>query len=147
MPSGLAFWTLLVAVAVFAAWLTVRALRWRARRRGRYFQRRGERAERRAEKLLRQHGYAISARQPPASAHIRVDGVRRDIGVVGDLLVTRDDHTFLVEVKTGGRRSPYSDTTRRQLLEYALVFDVDGLLLVDAQKGEIMEISFDYFDR
>ena len=32
--------------------------------------------------------------------------------------------------------------TRRQLLEYAAVFDVDGVLLVDAEGGRIHRVEF-----
>lgn len=125
-------------------WLTLRFGRWRARRRGRYFQRRGVQAERKAERLLTRLGYRVVSRQPSAQAHVIVDGSRREITVTGDLLVDRGGRRWLVEVKTGGRRSPYSDTTRRQLLEYALVYRVDGLLLVDVPGGAVMEIAFDY---
>lgn len=59
----------------------------------------------------------------------------------------RDRQRFVVEVKSGARRSATSDTTRRQLLEYALVYpDLDGLLLIDAREGRIQEIAFDWFE-
>ena len=64
------------------------------------------------------------------------------IGILrGDLLVRRSGETFLVEVKTGEREpSLRSSATRRQLLEYAHAFDVDGLLLVDATTGAVHEV-------
>ena len=44
----------------------------------------------------------------------------------------------MAEVKTG-TYAPRLETaaTRRQLLEYGVAFDVDGVLLVDADVGEI----------
>jgi hypothetical protein len=35
-----------------------------------------------------------------------------------------------------------SAATRRQLLEYRLAFDVDGVLLVDVETGEVSEVEF-----
>ncbi|HBQ18452.1 MAG TPA: hypothetical protein DEF51_47435 [Myxococcales bacterium] len=44
-------------------------------------------------------------------------------------------------MKTGEREpSLRSSATRRQLLEYAHAFDVDGLVLVDATTGAVHEV-------
>jgi hypothetical protein len=50
---------------------------------------------------------------------------------------------YIAEVKTG-RAAVRLDTaaTRRQLLEYRVAFDVDGVLLVDAEAGEIRLVEF-----
>jgi hypothetical protein len=50
---------------------------------------------------------------------------------------------MVAEVKTGTQapRFEHADT-RRQLLEYQLAFEVDSVLLVDVEAGEVREVSF-----
>jgi hypothetical protein len=54
----------------------------------------------------------------------------------------------VVEVKTGAL-APKIETsaTRRQMLEYRVAFDVDGVLLVDAESGTVHEVTFPTLDR
>ena len=49
----------------------------------------------------------------------------------------------MAEVKTG-RLAPRLETsaTRRQLLEYRVAFDVDGVLLVDVDAGRVHSLEF-----
>jgi len=51
-------------------------------------------------------------------------------------------------VKTGAH-APRIETsaTRRQILEYRVAFDVDGVVLVDAEAGSVHEITFPALDR
>jgi hypothetical protein len=49
----------------------------------------------------------------------------------------------VAEVKSGVDSTKVtSRSTRRQLLEYLLAFDVEGVLLVDMQRHAIHEVSF-----
>ncbi len=50
---------------------------------------------------------------------------------------------LVAEVKTG-ERAPSLTTaaTRRQLLEYAVAYGADGVLLVDPEAGAIREVDF-----
>lgn len=61
-------------------------------------------------------------------------------------MLVRDRWRFIAEVKTG-RIAPSLayGATRRQLLEYAAAFDVDGVLLVDADRGTITHVEVDVF--
>lgn len=131
-----------------SALVTLRLRRWWERVSGRRRQAAGVGMERVAARLLTAAGYHIEATQPPATAHVIVDGERRDIGVRADFLVRgpgRAHDRWAVEVKSSGRaRSPTADTTRRQLLEYALAYELDGVLLVDTTRGRILRIGFDY---
>jgi hypothetical protein len=127
-----------------AVHLTLRALgrglrRWRARRR----QARAMRGERHAERLLDRLGYAICARQVPTSWAVTCDGEVHEVPLRADLLVERDGKRYVAEVKTG-RVAPRlaTATTRRQLLEYRVAYDVDGILLVDAEAGRVMHVDF-----
>ena len=71
------------------------------------------------------------------------DGAAQTVDVRADLIVTRGGRRFVAEVKTG-ELAPRLATvaTRRQLLEYAHAFDVDGVLLVDPEAGRVAEVTF-----
>lgn len=101
------------------------------------------RGEARAEKLLRRRGYAIAGRQVEARMTFLVDGSRCAADLRADLLVRRKGRRYVAEVKTG-REAPHlrNHATRRQLLEYFVAFDVDGILLVDAEQDVIHEVVF-----
>lgn len=111
--------------------------RWRLAR----LRKRARRGERDAEALLGRLGYRIVDRQAGATLVYEVDGEPREASVRADLLVTRRGRRYVAEVKTGREAPrPTNVATRRQLLEYAHAFDVDGLLLVDAERGEVHEV-------
>jgi hypothetical protein len=77
-----------------------------------------------------------------------VDGEIREYVVRADALVKRKRRTCVAEFKGGaGSSSVTNRATRRQLLEYAVLFDVDGVLLVDADTGHIHEVEFPALER
>lgn len=128
--------------AVLAAWLTARTLRWRVRTRGRRAQARGARLEVEAADALRAAGFQVLARHPEAGYLLEVDGEVLEVELQVDYLARRDGRTFAVEVKTGGSARPRQAGTRRQLLEYALFYPVDGVLLFDGDRGHIQTVRF-----
>lgn len=133
-------------VAVAAIVLLLLALWWRAAtatRRGNM--RRGRiarRAEQAAERLLARRGYTVVDRQVTGGFPLRIDGVDVDVTCRADLIVRRRRRHWVAEVKTGGVADATVPATRRQLLEYRLAFDVDGVLLVDMVEGVIHEVAF-----
>jgi hypothetical protein len=100
--------------------------------------------EARAERILRDVGFDILARQATQTWNVRVDGVAVAIDLRADYIVMREGRRFVAEVKTG-RAAPRIDSaaTRRQLLEYRCAFDVDGVLLVDAEESIVHAIEFE----
>ncbi len=99
--------------------------------------------ERDAEVLLEDAGYQIVDRQVRRRFSFAVDGAATEVEVRADLLVKRRGRTLVAEVKTGSTApDPTYPPTRRQLLEYSLVFGADEVLLVDVPAGEIHVISF-----
>jgi hypothetical protein len=106
-------------------------------------QQRALRGERAAERLLQSRGYAVEDAQVTHSYVLRCDGEPHSVQVRGDYLVCRGGRRYLAEVKTGTDAPRLtSAATRRQLLEYAHAYDVDGVLLVDMSAGEIRHIAF-----
>lgn len=135
---------ILLAAMAFAAWLAL----WIRRQSAAYALKRratrGREGESRAEKLLERQGYAVLDAQVTRETSLRVNGELRTVKVRADLLVEKGGETFVVEVKTGSvAPDPASAATRRQLLEYHHVFEVDGLLLADMERNEVFTIEFD----
>ncbi|MBT8492259.1 MAG: hypothetical protein KJO07_04295 [Deltaproteobacteria bacterium] len=138
--SSLVVGALLMLLAL-AAILAVRARyrSWRAVRRAR----RASRGERRAEKLLRNRGFRIEARQKTLRWAISVDGQPHYCQLRADLLVEKSGRRFVAEVKTGALAPrPSNVSTRRQLLEYLIAYRVDGVLLVAPERRQVVELGF-----
>ncbi len=139
-------WTLVLLL--LAALCLILAIAWRSAksapaRANRARQRHAKRGEARAEQLLRARGFDVVDRQVAGAWTLRVDGEPVHAAVRADLLVRRRGRTYVAEVKTGRRvTDPRFPATRRQLLEYALVFQPDGVLLVDVDAGLIRQVDF-----
>lgn len=99
-------------------------------------------AEQVAERWLRAQGYEILARQLPGQGTLGVNGTGYPFDIRADLLVQMGQERVLVEVKTGDAADPFHPTTRRQLREYAAVFDVSALYLFDASRQALHRIEF-----
>jgi len=137
---------LLTAAAVLGLLAQTLVLAWRRwLRRGRMKLRmdRGRRGEERAAAWLEEQGYAILGAQVEARHEVRVDDRAVHVTLRVDYLVERAGARFVAEVKTGVL-APKVETraTRRQLLEYRVAFDVDGVLLVDGETGRVHAITF-----
>ncbi len=137
-----------IALALALGLLALLFLRWLWRRAAARFtawnrMRRSLRGERKAEKLLKRHGFSILDRQVPCTYAVLVDDEPVNIELRADLLVQNDEGIFVAEVKTG-RSAPRirNAATRRQLLEYAVAYDAIGVLLVDMEIGEFSVVRF-----
>ena len=131
---------LLVALvqAIFHAWV-------RGARRRRILGRvtRAGVGEARAAEQLASLGFEILGAQVATEYPVTVDGEETLVSVRADYVVSRDDARYVVEVKTGSVAPRIATSaTRRQLLEYRVAFDVDGVLLLDAEAGRLHEVTF-----
>ena len=138
----------LTVLAVLLLAMLVVGLLWsflqtRARkRRARSAADRGRAAERDAPAALERRGYRVLGRHPEGRLDWELDGEVLTARVEADLLVSRDGRRYVVEVKTGRGTRPTRRETRRQLLEYALAYDVDGVLLLDADADRLYDVAF-----
>lgn len=131
---------LLVAVGIVLGLVLARFLRGAQSRARNRVAGEGEAA---AEAILARAGYRVVERQAVAEWSMLVDGVEIPVEIRVDLLVTRRGRRYVAEVKTGERApDPRHPPTRRQLLEYALVFDAREVLLVDVPAGDVRAIAF-----
>jgi hypothetical protein len=133
---------ILAVLLVIARWGWWRA-RTRLSRASRGRNRRAQRAETDAERLLESLGFAILDRQLSRFWSLEVDGEPREVMSRADLLVERDRRHYVADVKSGALApDPGRPATRRQLLEYLLAFDVDGALVVDMERRRVLSVSF-----
>jgi len=143
----LALTALAVAVALVQAVASLFG-RWARRRRASVRMSRAVAGEERAPSLLVSRGFTVIGAQVVVEHAVRVDDRVVAVPLRADYLATRDGARYVVEVKTGAH-APRIETsaTRRQVLEYRIAFDVDGVVLVDAEAGSVHEITFPALDR
>lgn len=99
--------------------------------------------EQSAEDLLKKEGFTIEISQKGFKLPMWVNGQAMQYLVRPDAFASKEGKRYLVEIKTGlVAIDPKHSATRRQLLEYFHGFAVDGVLLVDAELGEIHNVYF-----
>lgn len=136
---------LLLLASMLAGGLLYRCLficcrNWRMHRRFK----KGAAAEKNAVKFLRHRGYKIIAAQLEETITVYVDGEPQKSKVRADFLVRKGWKKYIVEVKSGQQGTVRLPNVRRQLLEYKLVYQPDGILLLDMEHRNLQEIRFAY---
>lgn len=140
-----------IAVALLAFGLLIALIGWwrAARRVGRENRTRQARAsagERDADALLAARGYTVLDAQVTVRFPMTLDGEEVWVHNRCDRVVRKGDRVLVADVKTGDRaRDPTHPATRRQLLEYALSHEADGVLLVDMDAERVVEVGFPWF--
>lgn len=146
LPSGLSPWLLLLGALLLLAigfHVGLRLARGILRYRVARTRRTGRKGRARALALLRRAGWQVLEEEATAPGWLLLDGERREYVVRADALVRKRRRVCVAEFKGGAASSTVTHRdTRRQLLEYAHLFDVDGVLLVDADAGRIHEVTF-----
>lgn len=105
--------------------------------------RRARRKEAEAAKILERYGFTVLASQVEGSYALFCDGAPHEVSLRADYLVEKRGKLFIAEAKSGAQAPDVlSRGTRRQLLEYSLAYDVDGVLLVDTEEEAITQVSF-----
>lgn len=118
-------------------------LRQKKRYERRQVSRRAQQGEAEAEKILLREGYTILEAQVRRPVVMTVDGERVESYIKADYLVAKNGRDYLVEVKTGKQANVRLPQVRRQLFEYQNIFHTDGILFIDMNKYDMMEVSFD----
>jgi hypothetical protein len=141
IPASQLAFSLALAVLLLVMALASRSwyLRWRLRRRWSH----ARKVERQAAWLLEDSGYTVLGQQVETSYTVLVDGTPSEVPLRADYLVSRAGRQFVAEVKSG-QVAPRLDSaaTRRQLLEYMVAFQADGMLLVDGEQRQVHEVTF-----
>lgn len=130
-------------IGIIAGGLLMRVLwqRWQRHKR-RQISRRAQIGETEAETLLRRHGYTILDAQVRKPVTMTIDGEMYESFIKADYVVEKGSRRYLVEVKTGKQANVRLPNVRRQLFEYQNIFHTDGILFIDMNKYDMMEVSF-----
>jgi hypothetical protein len=98
-------------------------------------------------RLTRQREIARANQEATQREEARRIAAHVTFGLRADYLVAREGRRY-VAVKTGRLAPRLSHApTRRQLLEYGAAFDVQGVLLVDADAESVTHVEWDVFAR
>ena len=132
----------LIIFIIFLLWLG-----WRIRKAWRnllfyFIKRRGKKGEYLAFRLLEKAGYEIIKEQNNLKGKLIIDDKVLEYTVKPDFLVKKNDIFYLAEVKTGDASNIKNISTRRQLLEYSFLMDLNTVILVDIQEKKIKEVDF-----
>jgi len=129
-----------VVAGLLIAWLIHRAVVWCRAWWYRWLGRRGEAS---AVSLLKAAGYTILDEQLRLPCNYLVDGDVITYSVRVDFLVEKAGRRYVAEAKNGPSASdPRTSATRRQLLEYAVVYGAYGVLLVDVPGRRVRIVEF-----
>lgn len=133
---GSSIGTAIVAIQVFLFW---------QRRRFRKIIFHARQMERKSAQFLERQGYRVVGEQVEKYAAIEIDGRKIPYTVRADYLLKKRGKTYIAEVKTGNQAvSCLQPHTRRQLLEYYLVYQPQAVLFVDGEEGKIEKVVFPY---
>jgi len=107
--------------------------------------RKGEAA---AIRFLEERGFTVVGMQERMTVVTWVDKTPHYNNLKVDFIVKKRGKTYIAEVKTGQMApKPTLADTRRQLLEYFLAYNPDGILLVDMERKVLREISFQIYGK
>lgn len=108
---------------------------------------RAKKAELDAMSFLEKHGYRIEAVQESKEVITEVDGKSKKNKVIADYIVKKGKKKYVVEVKTGKQTDKITASgIRRQLLEYFLIFQPHGIILLDMENKKLQHINFKYIN-
>lgn len=100
-------------------------------------------AERAAMDLLCRHGYQVLETQVRQVWPVLHGATQVHINLRADALVRRGNRRYIAEVKSSSLVADLKHgPTRRQLLEYAIAYAVDGVLLIDMHAEHIEQVTF-----
>jgi hypothetical protein len=132
-----------LVVLLCVSWLAGRFRRYRRSQ----LAKRALGAERAGFALLRRLGYVVVDTQVQQVWTVRHGAHHLDVKLRADAIVKRDGRRFIAEVKSSSLVADLKHgPTRRQLLEYAVAYRAEGVLLVDMHAQHVEEITFPGLD-
>ena len=103
---------------------------------------RGKHGENKAINLLKKNGYQILEQQFTLKGSLFENEKLQDFIIRPDYLVKKNNEIFIAEVKTGESASIKNRFTRRQLLEYSIIYNSKKIILIDINNESINFIKF-----
>jgi len=106
-----------------------------------------KRREYEAISFVEKNGFDVVSLQKDAFYTLFIDNKPYKVKVKADMIVKKGNKIYVAEVKTGDMAtSPKYVDTRRQLLEYYMVYRPSGLILIDMEKQKIRTIEYSIFN-
>lgn len=106
---------------------------------------RGVKLEKQAAKFLSSKGFTILGEQIEYQHTYFVNGEATTSTITIDYLAEKNEKVYVVEVKSGKSAiSIKNRSTRRQLLEYAVAIECDGVYLLDMENRSLSLIEFNF---
>jgi Holliday junction resolvase-like predicted endonuclease len=141
-------WYVSILLIIVGGFLGIWSLRFHKRIILRHRREKARIYEKKAIDLLKKYGFDILDVQKGASYFIFINGRPKEIKVRADVIVKKGGKVYVAEVKSG-KTSPSADipATRRQLLEYYLVYKPAGILLVDMEQQKIKTIEYSFLKK
>ena len=137
----LIFICILLGVTSFRLWYNNFSKKKQQKRRFK----RGLKLEQKAARFLISKGFKIIGEQVAYEHAYYVDHEEVISTINIDYLVEKGEKLFVVEVKSGKSAiSIKNRSTRRQLLEYAVAIDCDGVYLLDMENRNLQLIEFQF---
>ncbi|MCG1012675.1 hypothetical protein JT739_08695 [Tepidanaerobacter sp. GT38] len=113
--------------------------RWKLKKR----LQKAKKSEYEAIKLMKKYGFEILDLQKKYAYTLYVDDKPHKVTVKADMIVKKGNKIYIAEVKSGDKvTSPRYTDTRRQLLEYYMVYRPSGLILVDMEKQKLRTVEY-----
>jgi hypothetical protein len=104
---------------------------------------RAHKKEAEAAVLLEGYGYRVLGSQVEGSIDLTQDGESLSATLRADYWVEKNGRSYIAEAKSGSKVIHVLDRgTRRQLLEYLVSYQVDGVLLVNTEDRIVSEVCF-----
>ncbi len=133
---------LVFAGCLLGAWLLRALTRAKKTRALKMISERAKIGESEAATLLQKQGYRILEEQARMPVEMMIGGERYESFIKADFIVEKNHKRYLAEVKTGKQANPRLPNVRRQLFEYQNLFETDGILFIDMNNYDIIEVSF-----
>ncbi|NLZ53929.1 MAG: hypothetical protein GX892_12445 [Thermoanaerobacteraceae bacterium] len=102
-----------------------------------------KKSEQQALRFMENNGFEILDLQKRCVYTLLIDNKPHKIAVKADMIVKKGNKIYVAEVKSGDKvTSPKYTDTRRQMLEYFMVYRPNGLILVDMEKQKLRTVEY-----
>jgi len=93
--------------------------------------------------ILEEAGYSLLEVEPTVMVDMVIQGKSHQFEIKSDYLVLRNGRRYLVHLRHDGKQVRlHAKVWRNSFLSDVLVFNADGVLVVDVLKGSINEVLF-----
>jgi hypothetical protein len=128
----------LIVLVLNYKWMQFKKTRLRKKRFAR-----GAKMEEKAALVLKRKGFDVEASQAVFYHDYKANGIDKQAKLEVDYVASKNGKTYLIEVKSGAVATQIENkATRRQILEYSIAIENDGVYLLDMETETLQRIEF-----